>query len=502
MNPTFSPRLSFLHIFILFGLCVVFLGGYDDNLKRLAKVTGIDFYQYWGTGVALASGRLPEANILRNEEGVRTLLNDIVDHDPTDPLLRAVNQYRRNFIEFAGTPLLFSLWSLVKMRGFSESFFWFSACKILLLIAGIVLVGRTLNWDLLSSLTTALVLPLFFQPAILDIVIGNINSIQFFGVSLVFYIMHIQKLREKSDSTGLYTLSFILSAFFVFLKPNILLLFPFVFMHLLAQPGPRRVGRILFAAGVVVACFLVFPMIQFAAPDVWLDWYHRVLAPDDASGSIRLFRTMKQGNYSTLALLQGIAGVAPGNAMRVLIVFLFVSLLLALFFRAWRLRALPPAGSGHPCRWGIHAIVADAKIMIALALVLSTALIPMLWAHYLVVMIVPALFLIGAERYLARLCGLATLVCASDLVWQLVLLLHTLLPVPQHLSLFTRLYVLHEILLALSWLPAWLGLLSLMAQPHPNPGPRRQRGLQGVNNETDASGHARGASGAANAGGA
>ncbi|MBF0425312.1 MAG: hypothetical protein HQL66_05795 [Magnetococcales bacterium] len=451
-----AGRPFLMQVYILMALLTGLAGQYSDLFE---KAQGIDFYQYWGIGIALKSGRVPDANPYRHEKLIQSTLNEIVDHTTGDPRLKAANKYRRDDLEFAGTPLLFSLWSLVRVESFSTAFFWFSFGKLILFLSGVVLLRRVAGLDTLTALLSGMALLLLFLPATSDFLMGNINLTQFFGISVVAWLCH--RLRSGDGSDGWMTAFLILSAasFFVLLKPNIFLVLPLMVLHVLARLDWRLAWRVVIAAAGVVACWLIFPMLQLDSATIWLEWYHKVLAPGGVQGNVAVWRPLSEGNVSIHAYLQSVAGATPGHLAWGLLLFFVTTFLVALSLHFWRARV--DVGSSF---WvGLRALFADGPLMLIVALVLSTALNPLVWLHYLVVMIVPGLFLIAAEGRGSQLLGLVTLVCASDLIGPFILYLGGLISVSEHMVLFVALHALRKTLLAFVWLPAWVGVLSRVA---------------------------------------
>jgi hypothetical protein len=212
-------------------------------------------------------------------------------------------------------------------------------------------------------------------------------------------------------------------------------------------------------AAAVTALALVLPWLLFGSWGVWLDWWRTVF-----SDPARLVYPVSEGNYASPLLLAAATGLDAGRAGLGIAVALAATAVAC----AWTRR--PPGASG------LAALLAFARGRLrdpywtaATGVVLTIALSPLVWAHYYVLCLFPALWLLWspAQRAWPALLAAASILMTSALLFQLAPPGGWAGALPKIVSVSWNALIPASI--AAGWVPLWAGLL--MAPP----GPRRRK---------------------------
>jgi hypothetical protein len=421
-------------ILLAFAALTVSVGNFRDAI-------GEDFYQYWGVEQAQKLSPRELKSPYVEPSRYAAVLNTYAAGS-SDARLREASRYRHE-LELNQTPLCFSFFSFLPAN-YSLAFGFFQSVQIILFLAAIIMLGRGLGENWTGPLTLALVLLIFYQPLLSDLRVGNLNSLQFFALVLVTGLARRALTgRGTGDPLGPSIVFMGALVFLTLLKPNLTLVMLLLAAHLWTQVKPAVFARAALAAAGLAVILLALPCWQFHSWQVWPDWYRYSQGLD----AKKLLAFIPQGNYALVLLGAKDLGVGVGGATALLAVALLASWLAAL-----RLAVSP--GPRKIAAWGRAAArsLGDPYLSAALGVTLTLALAPLVWLHYYVLSLLPALWLLWGRqqwRLAWAAAGLALLLTSG-------VVSHVLMSFWGGDGWVPYSY-------ALGWVPLWIGVLAAVA---------------------------------------
>jgi hypothetical protein len=295
----------------------------------------------------------------------------------------------------------------------------------------VAMLGRLYHYEPFLSACLGLALLTAADPYKNDLSLGNMNILLLFGLAGSLAAIHA--LQERPCPRGPIVSSGVLAglAGLTLLKPLVLLPCLALALGLCRGQGKRSLLASLGMAVAPTLGLVSVPCLYFASWTVWGDWYQSVYGADH----LRLFYPIGQGNYSFALLASGWLQVRYLPLAACLGTALIASVLLA-------------AASGRrPERAGQTPAIYDPHLLVSLGVVATFALSPLAWVHYYMLLLIPALWLasLSGRSAVTALLGLAALVMSSGAADYVFFLLQRDALIP-----WAR---------ALSWLPAWVGIL-------------------------------------------
>jgi len=272
--------------------------------------------------------------------------------------------------------------------------------------------------------------------------VGNINTVQLALLACALWAARPSALRGRAPfaASVLALLALLLD---VLLEPALGLALAALLLYLLARRGARcSAATAALAAGLCVP-LAALPRLYFGAPGLWRDWLSYLLLRSPESVAAVASRT---GNTSMVQLL---AEHTPWGGS--LLIPCTGALLAASALAA--LGRHPSPGPVHQrARAGLRGLLQDTDTALHAAIAATFGLLPLVWYHYHVALVAPALWLAGGLRQdrTGALLGALALLLSSGL----------LLPV---LSALGAGYQAAVALYAVAWVPLWIGALRRMA---------------------------------------
>ena len=405
---------------------------------------GIDFCQSWGVSKAKqwSGGQLrsPYVDTTKYAE----VLNAHADGS-RDLRFRRANQINKklyqNKLALLGTPLYYLIFSFLPQY-YSLAFGIFQVLQVILFITSVVMLnsGRHEYW--LGLLSLALLLVVVYEPLLSDLRVGNINSFQLFGVAVLIVLAH-RFLSGSSNRNVLFPgVTFMCGlVFMTLLKPNLILVTSLLSAHLCAQQGWKVFAKAVIAAAIFGAILLLLPCIYFDSWRVWLDWYNYL-------SSKMLVYPVSQGNIATVLLVSQALDISVYSATTMLATVLLVLGLGVLLMAAF------PGEPGLKALWGPFVrSLRDPYLCAAMGITATLALMPLVWLHYFVISLIPAIWLLTAPHRWSHawLLGGLSIILTSGLPGLLLIALFGLTALGYSYSIAT------------GWIPLWAGVLATIA---------------------------------------
>jgi hypothetical protein len=390
---------------------------------------GIDFYHFWGVPTALKLSGHRLSSPYRQRDQYAEILNEHAGAGPGDRLLARANRERRS-LDLTGSPLVYTAFAVLP-QDYSTALGLFRGVMVVAFLATTALLGTLYRHEPFLAATLGLALLITADPYKNDLSLGNINILLLCGLACCLAAMHALLGQPRQHhlvvSSGILTG---LSAL-TLLKPLVLL--PCLALAVGLCMSHRR-GAMLRSLGLAVVPtlgLLLLPCLYFGSWTVWGDWYQAVYGADHR----RLFYPTGQGNFSFALLASDRLGVhylplAAGLAIALVVSFIVVA-----------------ATAGRPAATGRSCHIQDPHLLVSVGLVATFALSPLAWVHYYLLFLIPALWLtsLSARSLVIGFLGLTSLVMSSGAADYAFLRLQQDGLIP-----WVR---------ALSWLPAWIGIL-------------------------------------------
>lgn len=406
------------------------------NLSHFRVSPGIDFYQYWGVAKAAEYSNNRLGNPYVNLSQYSQVLYD-ASQSSTDLLFQKAGAARQQ-LELYQTPLCYLLFAYFPANyTLSLCIFWTLA--LIFYFAAFVLLSSVFQVDRFWFLSLALLLTGFFAPLHSDLRVANLNSLQLFGLALSLWLA--QRLVERRHSTGLTGAFYIcLLVFLTLLKPNLLPVTLLLGAHLWVRHGVRAIAPAALASAAFGAILIILPCLWFRSWGIWFDWFKYLGGLDHQT----LISYIQMGNFAPAILLAEALGVGVSGLVAAMAAGLAVLTALALAL------AIPPGTVGLHGWWraAVRAL-SDANLSAAAGVLAVLLLSPMVWRHYYLITLLPALCLLSRRHWLPSLAGGLHIFLASGVLTQIM---------PKFLSGQGGAY-----LYAVSLVPLLLGVLAEIA---------------------------------------
>jgi hypothetical protein len=359
---------------------ILALGGVWMSWRESRLSAGIDFYQFWA-GAQVA--RDPSHRNLFTEEtrvaAAREYLARAITTERSDRMLAAARARPR--FEFFSTPFLYTCFGVFG-RSYDRDLVIFQVLSLLATVMALLLLGRLAGLTLPQSfLLIAFVLTLF-QPLKADVRVGNVNQIQLLMLSAA--MVAFERRLPAADLLG----GAILGVATLF-KPNVALVVPLIcaFLVMRRDDVPRLVrvvGGSIAGAGLAVLSSVIY----FGSVRPWVEWFSAARE----LGQLMLSRA--SGNVAMLLPL-----IAQWGAVITAIAVI-----------------LGGAVTLTVTRWNPSADHVPFLVGMGMMIYLMSA--SLVWLHYLVLALPPAVLLVGRSLSAQRLLGVTALTLIAADPWE------------------------------------------------------------------------------------
>ena len=408
-------------------LCLLAAAGIEAT-RVFPHLRAMDFYHMWGVPLAKdALGSNPYA--ARVDYG--TYLNAIAERSASD-LLHTANAARREIWPM-GTPFYYACFAWLP-GDFERALAAFVAAQYLALIAAVAALARMNGAGTWLGLALGATTALAFRPFVQDVASGNVDSFQLLAVTALVYLSHArQRLPAWAFRDGFPGL---LAALVMF-KPNTLWVAAALAAHYVIVAPRGQLGRAAaVAAAAAIACAII-GAAYFDGPGTWIDWGRYLQGMNGG----RLIYGVLEGNTSMVKFLAEISprlGIVASQA-----------LLTALVAAAFLLAAVR-GRSREARRADSLALISDAQFAASVGIAFMLATSPLVWPHYLVLALVPIVWLLAGNGG------------TPGIAWAAVMCFALATPVIE--ALFDRPATILFLVQLLCWVPLTAGLCAAVAR--------------------------------------
>ena len=335
---------------------------------------GIDFYQFWGVPIAKKAAAMQQSPYVDPSRYAR-VLNEIADASGSDKL-RQANYFRRN-IEPMGTPFLYAFFSMFP-EDYERAQVFFAVLVYRAGGFGIFLLARLRGLATWPAVWTALLVELTFTPFMVDVKVGNVNSLQLAFIAALIYVAARRLYSGNALVDGLFLG---LLAVFVIFKPNTPWIAMAFAIHYWVVGGNRRFLVGAGVAAVLGVCALAIGAGYFNDPYVWREWLQFARGMDGSG----LPLTLEQGNQSlTMLLARKSMAYGPVGYGLIIAAALLVALFVAMSSAGRRIDLLVPTA--------LRAFL-NPWFAASIGVLFTFATSPLVWPHYLVLTLIPIFWL-------------------------------------------------------------------------------------------------------------
>jgi hypothetical protein len=416
-----------------------------SSMKNFEASNGIDFYNFWSICKAQKWSNYNLKSPYINEQKYADFLNSYANSS-IDLRLKSVHKMFRDRyqdkLSLAGTPLCYWIFGIMP-KDYSLAFGIFRAMQIILFIISVIMINAGSHENRLSIASLALLLVVVYEPLLSDLRVGNINSFQFFMVMIL--IVFADRVISGSSANNVLLPSILFMCGLVFmtlLKPNLILTIFFLSIYLWVLHGIKIFAKAALSALIFGAILCLLPCIYFDSWRVWIDWYNYLFI----IGAKHL-PSIAMGNYATVLLVSKLLGISTFSAT-VLVATMLITLVLGTLAMT-----TSPFKSGMKGLWReVVQWLCDPYLCAAVGITVALALMPLVWLHYYVMSLIPAIWLFTAHNRWNRLviCGGLSIILTSGL--------------PAHLFMSLFGWVdFAPYSFALGWVPLWIGILATVA---------------------------------------
>lgn len=416
-------------------LLLLLIGGslYSATLSYRFR-PGIDFYQYWGVGMAhkVSGGVLSSPYV--NLERYDSILDSVtaISNDRRLSIANSANHnsYKKYSLEMNATPLTYAVFALMP-QNYSFSYGIFLGMRVILFLVALYLLcpPQTVSIPVLLS---GILLVAYYQPMASDARVGNLGMVQLFSAVALSYCCRFY-LNRLSPARVLLPLIAVLSSlvFLVLLKPTFSLIAVAITASLVSLLGIKKPAQAGIAACIFAIILFIIPCIFFNSWTIWKDWLD-YLAP--GNGKITSY-SIAAGNFSTANLISKSCGIPINYVVTALALLLILSIILAII-------------NTSNIKTTVCTVLSNTYLTASMAIIATLALSPLVWFHYYMLTLLPALWMINISSGLNifRILGILSLLLSSGIIDQ----------IPGISAYLPYIF-------ASSWVPLWIASLIMIS---------------------------------------
>jgi Glycosyltransferase family 87 len=429
-------KLTF-KVMILISILAV-MGAYV-TVTALKTSAGIDFYQFWGVSHAQKFSNGGLSSPYQEMANYEALL-DWYSAGSDDLRLKAANLANHQLysvgLDLIGTPLIFALYGFFS-KNYSHAYVVFQTIQSILFGTAIVVLFLHRKVKCRYFIALSLLIPCY-SPLVSNIRVGNINSFQLFLI--VAYILFFDRVVKRSSGRMVYLYGVICISFLVLLtmvKPNMIIVTMLLSASLLSAHGLK-----VYISSLVTGLFSGLALIcvsclYFNSWLVWSDWYHYL-----SDNKSKLFYPVHNGNYSTVCIAFEQFGLNKNTSIIIVVLCIFLHGLYVLL----RDKNVEVTYFEYLKNTSVE-LLKDPFLTVSLGITITLAISPLVWWHYYIISLVPALWLIIVSKKWndIGLLGMLSIILTSGYI-PIVFGWHNFEPYP----------------VAFGWIPLWLGITTVV----------------------------------------
>lgn len=344
-------------------LAFVLLGTLADVFALAEGMPGLDYYQFWAVGRAMDRGRSGEVYDAVGREALGRDLRALAEAEG-GARQRAVAA-ARPVLQTFGTPLQYVLLRPLTSGPYEDAYRRFQAVSTVLGAGAVVLLSRLAGWTWAAGFAACLAVTAGFEPFGADVRMGNVNRLQLAGLALLVALL------ARRGRPGAPFAAGVVLALLVLAKPNLVYVAA-VLLGVRALEEDRAASRGLLSGALAGGALALVLTVPWMRPGAWAAWVVSLAALPEG------ITPVASGNFALARLLSDGAGLSVAGPLTA--VLLAVPLALA-----WR-------------RARSAAAAADGPLLVGLGVLVYLLAAPLVWTHYLLLAVPPALYALRPEH--------------------------------------------------------------------------------------------------------
>jgi hypothetical protein len=369
-------------------------------------------------------------------------------HVSTNTRIHYANQINHKLykdgLDLTGTPLFYAMFALLPLD-YNLAFYIYEQAAIISLILGFIIIFSLCRQKLLLFLILSLFVIFEYGPLFSDLRVGNINCFQFFAFATITSLL--KRFQGSNSVRYKYIASTMFMCFMVFLilmKPNMMIIIVLLPASVWVLHGTRSFALSSAIAGLFGIVLMVVSGIYFGSMMIWMDWLNYF-----SHGTEKLSYPVSHGNYSTVVIISNLLNVSVNITM------MSVALILSALALCVLLRRVNSDDSVLvKLSKSITMVLRDPYVSAAIGVTLTLAISPLVWFHYNIIILLPALWLcLYSKRWsILELCAIISIWLTSGVF-----------PKP------LQTYNIAPYLIAFGWMPVWGCILIKIAGRNKDP---------------------------------
>jgi hypothetical protein len=291
-----NKALFLIILAVIFALAVV---SFRSDLAR-------DYYQFWVVGQAVKSMELTDVYGDQDRQRIGEYFLDQARAEGASAAQIDAAMYRRR-INPAGTPFLYSLFSLVSTGRYDFDYDVFRIVSLAAYLLSIVVLCGLFRAPRLQTILAVLALTWLFGPFRLDVLEGNINQLQVGAIVFILWLL------SRKTGIGIEIASGLGMGLLLMLKLNLAPLLIFFFMGSLFARGLKTWLWQIAGAATGILFGMGLPVLALGSVCTWSQWL---------SAFPNMVFTPNYFSRSFLGIFFGAKTIAPFLALAVALVVL------------------------------------------------------------------------------------------------------------------------------------------------------------------------------------
>jgi len=259
-----------------------------------------DFFVFWAVPYCLSDIKTDNIYSIEGKKEFAEELKEIANSNDVSLIqketTKKVYNYYKGIIDTLSTPFFYSFFKLISSGDYEKDRMRFIILSMLCYIISILLLCKIFKIPPVMSLLLLALFLFSYTPIRSDLLVGNVNQLQLFNISLFGAVLVISKRFYH------YLIAGIIIGLGIMFKPNLLLIPVFVAILYLIDKQFQKFYALMigsFTGGLVA---LIASLLYFGRIEVWIDFIRTI------PNTIGLQYSIETGNYSLTSLFYYLTG--------------------------------------------------------------------------------------------------------------------------------------------------------------------------------------------------
>ena len=335
------------------------------------SMPGLDYYVAWAAADAIKNEKTE--NIYQSDARYKlaVIYRNKADEQQDAPRQKLVAKNRSKHLDMTATPFMYWVTGLLSTGDYENDLTTWQTLSLFLVAFSILLICRTLNYPLATSLVILLPIIMTMAPLHSDLRVANVNSIQLGMIALILWLQ-----KRSAGNRFLFATGLVIGLLGMF-KPN---LAPIALLFAGGWAVRRKYSKLLvtlsgIATGAISA--LLVSSWWMGKATIWWDWW-QIIGRTMSGGT----PGRSAGNYSPVVQASG--GIDMNNQF--VLALLYCLLCLAAYW--WGRRKASVTSQAATA----EREMLENTALIAIGCIVALLASSLVWLHYYLLVIPMVLF--------------------------------------------------------------------------------------------------------------